>query len=171
LLKVDSADKLTNRHYGCFDSYRKAILNEFNDNVDYLIICEGDCLFEISHTEFIAILNQITEICKQENISYFSFGDTKTLENKILQSEILYVPKDQNLCFITNKIIGIQCVMFDKNIKNLLIDDFKNQPWYIMDGWLNEFCWRHNLKMGITFNRITTQYSGESFIDKRIKNF
>jgi GR25 family glycosyltransferase involved in LPS biosynthesis len=171
LLNADSDDKLTNRHYGCFDSYRKAILKEFNDDTDFLITCEGDCLFEISHEDFIKYLNKIIDICEKENISYFSFGDSKTLDNKVLQSSIIEIPENQSLCYITDKIIGIQCVMFNKNIKNLLINDFKNKPWYVADGWFNDFCYNNNLKMGIVFNRFTSQYDGESFIDKRVKNF
>lgn len=171
LLNADSDDRLTNRHYGCFDSYRKAILNNFDNETDFLITCEGDCLFEISHEDFIKYLGKITEICEKENISYFSFGDSKTLESRILQSSIVEIPKDQGLCYITDKIIGSQCLMFNKNIRNLLIEDFKNKPWYVIDGWFNDFCYNNNLKMGIVFNRFASQYDGESFIDKRVKNF
>jgi len=171
LLTTDGDDKLTNRHYGCYDSYRKAILNNFDNETDFLITCEGDCLFEISHEDFIKYLGKITEICEKENISYFSFGDSKTLESRILQSSIVEIPKDQGLCYITDKIIGSQCLMFNKNIRNLLIEDFKNKPWYVIDGWFNDFCYNNNLKMAIVFNRFTSQYAGESFIDKRVKTF
>ena len=61
--------------------------------------------------------------------------------------------------------------MFDKNIRNILINNFKVKPWYVIDGWFNDLCYDNNLKMGIVFNRFTSQYSGESFIDKKNKNF
>lgn len=171
LLNSEGADKLNSRHFGCFSSYKKAILQEFTDDIDFLIICEGDCLFEVEYKEFVKILERVSLVCESNNINYFSFGDTRTLESNVLQSNCISIPENQNDCFICDKIIGIQCVMFSKKIKNILISDFKNQPWYVADGWFNEFCWRNDIKMGILNERVTTQYSGESFIDNKIKNF
>lgn len=171
LLNSDKDDQLNSKHYGCYNSFKTAIKKEFTDDIDFLIICEGDCLFECSHEQFLKILQQIVNICQREDISYFSFGDTHTLESRILQSNQITVPSNQDLCYITDKIIGIQSIMLSKNIKNILITDLDNEPWYIMDGWFNEFCWRNNKKMGIVKNRLTTQYSGESFINNRIKIF
>lgn len=172
LLHSNGPDKLTSRHYGCFDSHKKAVLKEFTEDVDFLIVCEGDCLFEKSHTEFIALLNNITNTCENNDIGYFSFGDIKTLDKGIVQSNIKTIPKNQNECFITDKIIGTQCIMFNKNIKNKLMNEFSlNQSWYIIDGWLNEFCWKNNINMGILFQRATNQYSGESFINRTNRNF
>ncbi len=172
LLTSDSSDRLTSRHYGCFDSHKKAIMQEFDDDIDFLIVCEGDCLFEISHSEFIILLNKITTTCKENNIGYFSFGDTKTLDYGVPQSNIKYVPNNQVDCFITDKIIGTQCIMYNKTIKDSLKKSFSNnRPWYVIDGWLNQFCWDENIDMAILFNRVTSQYSGESFVNKTKRNF
>lgn len=171
LLNNNKEDQLTKSHYGCYDSFKKAILNDFNDDIDYLIICEGDCLFEYDHKDFLNILNRVIDICDKNDIGYFSFGDTKTLEGGLLQSNVLNIPENQNLCFITDKIIGIQCIMFSKKIKNILKQDLLKEKWYIMDGWFNDFCYRNNVKQGILFNRATSQYSGLSFIDNKIKKF
>lgn len=172
LLTSDNSDRLTSRHYGCFDSHKKAIMQEFDDDIDFLIVCEGDCLFEISHSEFIILLNKITTTCKENNIGYFSFGDTKTLDYGVPQSNIKYVPNNQVDCFITDKIIGTQCIMYNKTIKDSLKKSFSNnRPWYVIDGWLNQFCWDENIDMAILFNRVTSQYSGESFVNKTKRNF
>jgi hypothetical protein len=171
LLDNDKEDGLKKSHFGCYDSFKKAILNDFDDDIDYLLICEGDCLFEYNHLDFINILNRVVDICDKNDIDYFSFGDIKTLEGRYLQSNILCIPDDQDLCFITDKIIGIQCIMFSEKIKNLLKKDLIEHKWYIMDGWFNDFCYRNNIKQGILFNRATSQYSGLSFIDNKIKKF
>lgn len=170
LLNSNTPDKLTKNHYGCYDSFKKAIINEFDD-CEFLIICEGDCKFEISHEHFLDLLENASQICIDNNIQYFSFGDTKTLDYGVLQSNIISVPQNQNLCYITDKIIGIQCIMFHKNIKNILIESLNKDQWYVMDGWFNEFCSSKNIKQGILFNRVTSQYDGISFIDKKYKTF
>ena len=106
-----------------------------------------------------------------EDIAYFSFGDKSTLETKVLQSNEISVPKNQTLCYITDKIIGIQCVMFNKKHRDIFKNSFLNEPWYVADGWYNHIVNKNNLKMGILKNRITSQYSGYSLLDNRIKQF
>lgn len=171
LLTTNGEDKLSLGHYGCYSSTKKGILEQFSNDVDYLLICEGDCLFETTHDLFVDLLNKITNICDKNNIEYFSFGDKYTLENKVLQSEIIEIPENQNLCFITQKIIGTQCIMFSKSIREKLINNLNTKPWYITDGWFNDFCYRNKIKQGILFNRIASQYSGVSSIDNKYKNF
>ena len=164
-------DKLTNKHYGCFTSHKKAFIQEFNDDVDFLIICEGDMKLEVNNDLFYDIIIRVANIMQREDIAYFSFGDKYTLENKVLQSSQLSIPKNQTLCYITDKVIGIQCIMFNKKYKHVFENSFINEPWYIADGWYNHIAFINNLKIGILKNRITSQYDGYSLLDNRIKNF
>lgn len=164
-------DKLTNKHYGCFTSHKKAFINEFNNDIDFLMICEGDVKLEVSNTLFYDTVMRVASIMERENIAYFSFGDKCTLETKILQSKEIDIPRNQTLCYITDKIIGIQCIMFNKKYKDIFINNFINNSWYVADGWYNEIAKKNNLKIGILKNRITSQYSGYSLIDNRIKQF
>lgn len=163
---------LTPAHYGCFESFKNGILSEFSDDVDYLMVCEGDCLIEIPIQEFVDIVKQSCEIIKKENIEYFSFGDTHTLDsNNWLQSTEIYTPENQNLLFVTNKIIGLQCILFPKSVKPFLFDRLLNEKWDAADVYFNHiFNWGRK-KMGILKNRITTQVDGFSMLDKEIKVF
>ena len=164
-------DKLTDRHYGCYTSHKKAFIDEFNDDIDFLMICEGDVKLEVSDDLFHETVMMVSNIMQKEDIAYFSFGDKSTLETKILQSNEIYTPNNQNLCYITDKVIGIQCVMFNKKYKHIFKNSFVNEPWYIADGWYNGIAEKNNLKIGILKNRITSQYSGYSLLDNRIKQF
>jgi autotransporter strand-loop-strand O-heptosyltransferase len=164
-------DKLTDRHYGCYTSHKKAFIDEFNDDIDFLMICEGDVKLEVSDDLFHETVMMVSNIMQKEDIAYFSFGDKSTLETKILQSNEIYTPKNQNLCYITDKVIGIQCIMFNKKYKHIFKNSFINEPWYIADGWYNGIAEKNNLKIGILKNRITSQYSGYSLLDNRIKQF
>ncbi len=164
-------DKLIDKHYGCYDSHKKAFINEFNGDLDFLIICEGDVKLEVPSDLFYDTIMRIANIMDVEDMAYFSFGDKSTLETKVLQSNEISVPKNQTLCYITDKIIGIQCIMFNKKYKHIFKNSFVNEPWYVADGWYNHIAEKNNLKMGILKNRITSQYSGYSLLDNRIKIF
>ena len=164
-------DKLTDKHYGCYSSHKKAFINEFDNDTDFLIICEGDVKLEVSSDLFYNTIMRVANIMQREDISYFSFGDKHTLETKVLQSnEISYI-KNQTLCYITDKIIGIQCIMFNKKCKDIVKKSFIDEPWYIADGWYNNIFQKNNLKLAILKNRITSQFDGYSLLDKRVKNF
>jgi autotransporter strand-loop-strand O-heptosyltransferase len=164
-------DRLIDKHYGCYDSHKKAFINEFDDDLDFLIVCEGDVKLEVSNDLFYDTIMRVANIMDREDIAYFSFGDKSTLETKVLQSNEISVPKNQTLCYITDKIIGIQCIMFNKKFKHIFKNSFINEPWYIADGWYNHIAHKNNLKLGILKNRITTQYDGYSLLDSRIKQF
>jgi len=162
---------LTPAHYGCFESFKLGILSEFDADLDFLIVCEGDCLLEVSPEMFKEIVYKIIAVVEQENIGYFSFGDKNTLETNILQSTLIENIEGQNLCYITDKIIGIQCIMFPKKIRETLKEYLRTSKWDAADIYFNIFCSDKKLKRAILFNRITTQCDGYSTIDNNEKIF
>lgn len=162
---------LTPGHYGCFESFKNGILSEFDKDLDFLIVCEGDCLIEVPIDEFIDKVKQSCELVNEWDISYFSFGDTKTLDFGWHQSNVVEDIPNQDLLFITDKIIGLQCIMFPKKVREFLHEQLKNHKWDAADIFFNLIFAEYNLKMGILKNRITTQADGVSLIDKEFKSF
>ena len=162
---------LTPAHYGCFEAFKVGILSEFDNDLDFLIVCEGDCIIEVPIEEFIDKVNQTCDIVNQEDISYFSFGDTKTLDYGWHQSDVVREIPNQDLLFITNKIIGLQCVMFSKKSRKTIMNQLRTHRWDCADTFFNMICVEQKLSMGILKKRITTQVDGESFIDKENKIF
>jgi glycosyltransferase involved in cell wall biosynthesis len=160
---------LTPPHYGCFTSFRDGIISEFDKDLDFLIVCEGDCLLEVPHQEFVDKVYQACGIVKQNSIDYFSFGDTHTLEEGWFVSGVVEEIPNQDLAFITNKIIGIQCIMFPQSTREFLVKNLLTHPWDAADLYFNIIF--NNKKMGILKNRITTQVDGYSLIDKSDKSF
>jgi hypothetical protein len=160
---------LTPAHYGCFESFKNGIISEFDKDLDFLIVCEGDCLIEVPIEEFVNKVNQVCEIVNNENISYFSFGDTKTLDFGWHQSDVVREIPNQDLLFITDKIIGLQCIMFPTKTREYLINKLRTEKWDCMDTFFNIIFSGKN--MGILKNRITTQADGYSLIDKELKTF
>jgi glycosyltransferase involved in cell wall biosynthesis len=162
---------LTPAHYGCYDAFRTAILSEFDDDLDFLMIAEGDCKLEVPVDEFCATVFKAAEICDDNNIGYFSFGDTKTLQHGWLQSPVVQEIPNQDLLFITDHIIGIQCIMFSKATRKYLKECFRTLKWDAADMILNQIFYTAPTKMGILHKRITSQFDGYSLIDQEEKKF
>lgn len=162
---------LTPAHYGCYESFKKGILTEFTEDIDFLIVCEGDCILEVEPSEFIDKLHKCCKIINEQGIEYFSFGDTSTLDFGWKQSHVIYEVPNQDLLFITNKIIGLQCIMFPKFTREFLINQLNTHKWDAADIYFNTIYVDNNKKMGIINKRITTQADGYSLIDQTNKTF
>jgi hypothetical protein len=157
-------------HYGCFEAFRKAIAEDFTDEYDFVIICERDCKLERSPEDIISLLKKTFKLMEDEDITYFTFGDKVDLDKCYLQSEkIKDLPGDFG--YLTNKIIGLQFIIFSKSGRDFLREQFKTNNWYGMDIWLNEIYNKNNKKMGILNERVTTQFDGYSLIDAVEKTF
>jgi len=161
---------LTPAHYGCFEAFKNAILSEFDD-CDFLIVCEGDCKIEVTLNEFAAKVFESARLCDDNNIGYFSFGDTRTLEHGWLQSPKIQDIPNQTLLFVTNHIIGLQCIMFPKFVKSWLKAKLRYDKWDASDMFFNQIFKTSPYRMGILNNRITSQFDGFSLIDKQNKQF
>jgi hypothetical protein len=157
---------LTPAHYGCYQAFKNAILTEFHD-CDFLIVCEGDCIIEGDVKNFIDIVEACSHDVVSHNIHFMSFGDKDTLEHGWPQSPI--VENVNDVMYITNHIIGLQCIMFPAKIAQGLKDTVRMHPWDAADMYFNHIFAGH--KMGILHNRITTQADGFSLIDNSHKTF
>jgi hypothetical protein len=154
------AYSLRGPHYGNYTSFRKAILTEFSEDIDFLMILESDCKLTIPIEEFINKVYESCDIIQQQGIQYMSFGDNKNLRTGELVSDII---ENTNVpwMYVTNKIIGIQCIMFPKSIKNFVQHSYETMLWDVSDLYFNNvFKYK---KKGIA-PCLTTQIEGISTI-------
>jgi FkbM family methyltransferase len=162
---------LTPAHYGCYESFRLAALREFDPDVDYLIMCEGDCILEVPPQEFVDRLNESFDIIERNSIAFMSFGDTATLDLRVPQSLVKEEVPGQDLLFVTNKVIGLQCIMFPSSQRPFLQDAFQYDKWDAADIFLNNaFSWAGR-KIAIVKRRLTTQADGFSLVDNAYRKF
>ena len=111
------------------------------------------------------------KLVNSHNIGYFSFGDVDTLDFGWKQSNVVAEVPGQDLMFITNKIIGLQCIMFPKSHRQFLFNQLRNHKWDAADIYFNTIFVDNNQKMGILKERITTQADGYSLIDNQYNEF
>jgi hypothetical protein len=162
---------LSPSHYGCFQSFKNAVLSEFTNDIDFLMVCEGDCIIDVPIQEFIEKVEKCCPIIEDYNIGYMSFGDKDTLEHGWLQSPVVEEIPNQDLMYITNHIIGIQSIMFPKKVSNYLKEQFRTHKWDASDLFFNVVMGASGYKFGITKERLTTQADGYSLIDQQYKSF
>jgi hypothetical protein len=162
---------LTPAHYGCYEAFKNAILSEFTENVDFLIVCEGDCIIEVEIQKFIETVEKSCPIIQDNKICSMSFGDTVTLEHGWLQSKVVEEIPNQDFMFITDHIIGLQCIMFPQFIRGYLKEQLRTHKWDASDLYFNIVMGASGYKFGILKERITTQADGFSLIDNTYKSF
>lgn len=167
----DLGTALTPAHYGCYESFKNAILSEFTNDIDFLIVCEGDCIIEVPIDEFIRTVEASCEPMNKYDIGYMSFGDKDTLEHGWLQSPVVQELSDAQHMYITNHIIGLQCIMFPKFVSKYLKEQLRIHKWDAADMYFNIIMGASGHKMGIVNKRLTTQADGFSLIDNTYKTF
>jgi hypothetical protein len=52
-------------------------MSEFDDSIDFLVVCEGDCIIEVPMQEFVNKVESSYQIIEDNKIGYMSFGDVK----------------------------------------------------------------------------------------------
>jgi hypothetical protein len=157
---------LTPAHYGCYQAFKDAILSEFHD-CDYLIVCEGDCIIEVPIDEFITTVEDCAVKLVDNDIEYMSFGDKDTLEQGWPQSPVVRDIDDK--MYVTNHLIGLQCIMFPAHIAPWLKETLRTHKWDAADIYFNSIF--AGDRMGIVKKRLTTQADGFSLIDNTHKTF
>lgn len=147
-------------HYGNYTSFRKAILTEFTDDVDYLMVLESDCKLTVPIEEFVSKVFESCNKIHQHGIYYMSYGDRKNLRTGEVVSDV-QENTDVSWMYVTNKIIGIQCIMFPKFARDYIQRSYQTQLWDVSDLYFNNvFKYK---KKGIAPN-LTTQIEGISTI-------
>jgi len=159
---------LTPAHYGCYLAFKDAILGEFDD-CDYLIVCEGDCLIEGDVGSFVHKVEKCALMLEKSNIGFMSFGDKDTLEFGWPQSPVIREVNDD--MYVTDHLIGMQCIMFPKFVKGYLKNKLRTHPWDAADMYFNSIFYGSVYDMGIVYERMTTQADGYSLIDQQFKTF
>lgn len=169
-LELQTESKLTSFHFGCFSAFRETIESFDTDNFDFLVICERDCKLECTAEEFKDTLRKVSSLMTKKKLLMFSLGDIRDLEFGIMQSE---KKKDllPGFAFLTDKVIGLQCIVIGKRGKTFFENMFKKYPWHGMDIWFNEIALRENVLYGILEKRMTSQLDGFSLIDQTNKKF
>jgi hypothetical protein len=162
---------LNGPHYGNYLAFKRAIEEEFSDDLDFLILMEGDCVINknIDIEFFMKRLNEAFDIMNKNDITYLSFGENYNIKTKKLISDKIEIIPEVDWLYITDKIIQIQFIIFSKSIRNFLLNTYKNMPWDVSDLYFNLIFSGTPHKMAIVNKPLANQLDGESNIDGLIE--
>lgn len=161
------AYSLKGPHYGNYQSFKKAILTEFTDDVDFLIVFESDCKLNVPIEEFVDKVFQSCDPIIQRGIYYMSFGDNRNLRTGEMVSDNHGQINDW--MYMTNKIIGIQAIMFPKFAFPFIKRAYETVLWDVSDLMFNDM---FKNKGKAIAPRLTTQIEGVSTIQgENIEHF
>lgn len=151
-------------HYGAFQSFKKAMLENFTEDIDALVLCECDCIIETPMDFFVDKLKRGISFCKDNQVEYLSLGSRYV--NGFLQSPELDEAWDYPDFYITNKIILAHCVVLPQASRNFIFEALEKYSWDSPDVWFNEIFWREDRsRFGIIKERLAHQHEGISLID------
>jgi hypothetical protein len=151
-------------HYGAFQSFKKAILENFTPDLDALILCECDCVLEVSPEAFLINVKRGLEFCQTHQLNYFSLGGRFALGH--LQSPILETDPRFEDFYVTNKIILAHCIVLTPIGREFYLNVLQGDSWDSPDLWFFEINWKHgNDRFGISYERSAFQHEGLSLID------
>ena len=161
-------NSLTPAHYGCYESFKNAVLSEFDNDLDALIVFEGDAKITDINL-FHDVLKQSINLFERKIVDFVSLGGPYDLENGVLQS----ISKKQvsNDIFISEKVIGCQCIVFGKHFRDKIKKLLLSEKWDALDLYLTNISNKNNINFGITNKTIVTQFDGKSDIDGYEKQF
>jgi GR25 family glycosyltransferase involved in LPS biosynthesis len=161
-------NSLTPAHYGCYDSFRTAVLSEFDSDLDYFLVFEGDAKIQ-DHEVFMSKLHEAIGLIDKHNLDYVSFGGIYDLEFGVLQSRVVEEMTED--FFVCDKIIGCQCLLFPQKSRKKIKEILRTEPWDALDIYLNNVSAKYGLRVGVSRKTFVTQYDGISTIDSIVKQF
>lgn len=157
-------------HYGLFQSFKKAIEQEFAEDIDGIIICECDCIITIPHSTFAEMAREAVTVCREHLINYVSFGSHSSADG-IVWSPVIEDHPNYRSFFLTDKIIMTHCIMFPRHSREYLLRQLGTGTWDGLDIWLN---WAFRTatqlppkRFAVSRETVTYQHEGMSIIEGR----
>jgi glycosyltransferase involved in cell wall biosynthesis len=146
-------DSLTPGHYGCYLSHRNAITKGIEENSDFILIFECDCVIDTTIENFISNLNLACDILNKKDLLMFSLGYHNN--TNIIETNKSYL--------VVDKFYGAHAYLIPKKSYGIILDMYNNSKWNVTDLLYSEKL--SNFKTGIFEQPITKQSGGISILD------
>ena len=154
-------------HYGLYQSYKKAIEENFTDDIDCLIVCECDSILNIDINYFPLEIERTLNFCNKYDLSLFSWGGMYI--NNEIQGMVIKKDKDYPYYCVTNKIIETHFIIFPQKNRLFTLDKIKKPEWETVDIWFNYLMISNTYKIGCSIPELSYQTYGKSVLENRYK--
>ncbi len=148
-------------HYGAYRAHVDGISENFSDDIDALIIVEGDSYTNLSPAEFYKKILESYKLAQKKDFRLISYSGPTYMsggEYSNLSSEI-----EEGWLSVPHFLLGTT-YMIMKSQKNDILEKIKTKGWHSPDLWL---AWTYNkkIKMLVSKNPIVYQKEGYSVLD------
>lgn len=148
--------KLGPGHYGSYLAHKNAILNEWADDLDILLILECDAILTKPVEEFVNKIKEIYYECEKYKIPIFSFGP------KYINSDSI----NMGSYYLTSLMFEMHCYIITKSNYNYVKDKLNTTPWDVFDIWCTDYI--KDKKMGVINDAYSIQAQGYSYVDWKL---
>jgi GR25 family glycosyltransferase involved in LPS biosynthesis len=160
--------------YGCYLAHKDAILKGFDDSVDFLLVCECDCVMLVEPEEFYSELSKICNALESEkdivyvNLSSDPKENVEGTDYRSCYSDPNGWGRDVKETIgdslsIVDKTLLADCILYQKSSVDTVKEKFLNEKWDVTDLWQQEVFINHRKAYSKT--PMTIQFKGESLID------
>ena len=151
---------LTYGHYGAYRAHTQGIYENFDEDVDVLIIAEGDSYTNLSPDEFYNKIVESQSLCKRINGKIISFAGPCYMTG----GEWWNMTKDHgDWLEVPHFLMGTTYLVM-KSERESILNKIKTTGWHSPDFWL---AWNYNMKSKVLVSKdpICFQKEGYSALD------
>jgi hypothetical protein len=162
----DGGPWLSYGHYGAYQAHRRALLEEFNEDLDAIVVIEGDVIFNISPADMAFRLHHALEFAENHQGSLFTFANVGyglASEASKRDTSVPMGPYTKIDHFIT-----AHCYMVLKKERSNIQHKLRTEKWHAWDIWLY---WNYDKRVPIfrTPEPLVFEPEGFSMIDYKTK--
>jgi hypothetical protein len=160
---INDSKELTNKppilsygHYGAYKSHTQGILENFSEDIDALIIVEGDSYTDLSSDEFYDKVMESYYMSENNNCKFVTFAGISYMSG----GEWWKLSKDLgNWVQVPHFLLGTT-YMIMKSEREGIIDKVHNTGWHSPDFWL---AWNYHNKVKMLASKIPIVYQKEGY--------
>ena len=152
-------------HYGCYKSNKDAIIEEFDDDMDLMILIGGDVVTDLSPDEFYDKVMEAYELGIAHNADMINFNEPVYLSGGEWWNDSISMG---NWVKVPHFMVGDVILIF-RSFRDRLINDLKTRGWHSFDLWM---AWTYSNKaVQFTANKnLAYQVEGYSVLDYQEKD-
>ena len=152
-------------HYGCYKSNKDAIIEEFDDDMDLMILIGGDVVTDLSPDEFYDKVMEAYELGIAHNADMINLNEPVYLSGGEWWNDSISMG---NWVKVPHFMIGDVILIF-RSFRDRLINDLKTRGWHSFDLWM---AWTYSNKaVQFTANKnLAYQVEGYSVLDYQEKD-
>ena len=145
-------------HYGAYVAHRRALLEEFGEDIDALVVVEGDVVFDISPADMAFRIHKALEFAEEHGGSLVTFGNVGFGLASEASIRDTTVPMGDYTKI--DHFVSAHCYMVTKKEREQMQHKLRTEKWHAWDIWLY---WNYDKRVPIFRTKEPLVYEPEGF--------